>query len=699
MTSLLRRLGFRFAHHWRADLAPAGVALRLDDPPAPGFYLLSLGIDPELGSCQAVLDRSQMLWLRQGRVRRRLVRISPRRSALRLELRGLQPGSWPTLLRLAPLLPLRCRWLLARKLLRLHPGYGWPELIYRNLAQQWRDYNRLLSRRSTQLIGYQEWLVRQELPALRRAFSELPAAAPSPPAEGPGALACLPLTLRLWCPDLSPEQDGGSCPALESLQHQWPSPWCLSADFQEPDPADPGSWMLLMLSGDRLAPQALHRFHQALLRHPEARIFYADEDRLSRSGQRHSPQFKPAWNPDLLLSDPHYSNGWLIRADLWCRSCVALRHCGEAPGLLSLVLEATALCSPEQIVHIPEVLHHCADADCHGRGSAHTAAIVERFLRRHGQAAHVSPRAGGGHRLQWPLPASTPLVSVIIPSRDRVDLLARCLASLDRCRDLDPPMEWLLIDNGSQEPESLEAFAALERRSDVRVLRCPGPFNYAALNNEAASLARGSLLAFLNNDVEAIQPGWLREMASQALRPGIGAVGARLLFADGTVQHAGVILGIGGVAGHAHKYLPAEAEGYQLRLRLSHNVSAVTAAVLVIQRNRFERVNGFDAATFAVNYNDVDLCLRLQAAGYRNLYCADAMLFHHESRSRGAPRAPEALRQWQREREAMQARWGPLLKADPHYSPHLSLTEENLSLGLPAPILHPPRLSPAASWF
>lgn len=698
MNALLSWLGFRAAPHWRSDVSPGCAALRLCDPPRPGFYLLSLQTDPDLVNCQALCNGSQSLWLRQGRLRRRLVRIARRRSSLHLELRGLQPGGWPTLLRLSPLLPLRARWLLARKLLRLHPAYTWPYLFRRSLPQQWRDYNRLLSRRSTQLLGYQDWLLRQELPALRHESKGLRAGATSALAESLPSSAAR--QLLLWLSEPVPQ--ASACPAAQSLGQQWPSPWQLSQvppALIAPEDLSADAWLLLISPADRVAPQALHRFHQALLHHPDALILYADEDRLSPSGQRHSPQFKPAWNPDLLLSDPHYSQSWLIRADLWRAALEALRRCGEPVCMLSLVLEAAAVCRKNQIVHIPEVLHHIADSGLQGRGSAETAAVVERFLRRHGQPAEVSVRDGGGHRLQWPLPASPPLVSVIIPSRDHADLLQRCLASLDRCGSADLPMELLLIDNGSCQPESLELFAALERSSGVRVLRRPGPFNYAALNNEAAELARGSLLAFLNNDVEAIQPGWLREMASQALRPGIGAVGARLLFDDGTVQHAGVILGIGGIAGHAHKYLPADAEGYQHRLRLSHNLSAVTAAALVMQRDRFEAVGGFDATNFAVNYNDVDLCLRLQAAGYRNLYCADAVLFHHESRSRGAPRGAEALRQWHGERAAMQALWPDLLKADPYYSPHLSRTEENLSIGLPVPIVQPPRLSPAACWI
>jgi GT2 family glycosyltransferase len=192
------------------------------------------------------------------------------------------------------------------------------------------------------------------------------------------------------------------------------------------------------------------------------------------------------------------------------------------------------------------------------------------------------------------------------------------------------------------------------------------------------------LIALMNNDVEATHSGWLATMAAQALRPEIGAVGAKLLFPDGTIQHAGVLLGIGGIAGHAHKYLAAEDEGYQLRLHLAHNLSAVTAATLVVRKALFEAVGGFDAINFAVNYNDVDFCLRLARAGYRNLFCPDAVLIHHESKSRGAPTSADANAEWQRERQTMLNRWGNILHADPYYSPHLSLVEENLTLSIKA---------------
>lgn len=681
MLSLLHHLGYRGLADWWRDPGAADPTFRLRQAPRPGWYLLSLRLEAEQGRCFALCNRAQGSLLPRSRLRRRVVRIGPGHRGLELRLLGVNGDFRFAQMRLAPLPPGRLRWLLARKLLRLHPGYSRSRLRRRPLPGQWRDYNRLLARRRTSLLLYDDWLEKLEAPALLRERSRLPSCA----VKGP--------ELRVIPCALPPDGLKAGSAALVTLEEQWPGahrllPPTIPGGAPEPlsgigaDGAE-ALWVLPLAAGHRFAPQALHRFQQALGRHPQAQVFYADEDRITAGGRRHSPCFRPAWNPDLLLSDPEFSQCWLIRADLWHRALRALSRSGHALSLHALVLEATARCGPEAIVHLPEVLLHRLDGQAiEPRGSADSAAAVEAHLRRRGQPVRVEVRPGGGHRLHWPLPAQPPLVSVIIPTRDRLDLLRVCLESLQRCAVGGPPCEWLVIDNGSCEPATLAYLASLEQRPGVRLLRRPGPFNYAALNNGAAGLAHGELLAFLNNDVEALAPGWLAEMAAQALRPGVGAVGARLLYPDGSVQHAGVVLGIGGVAGHAHKYSPADAAGYEHRLRLAHNVSAVTGAALVIRRDRFAAVDGFDAALFAVNYNDVDLCLRLMRAGYRNLYCPDAVLIHHESRSRGVPTHGPAHDQWQRERRAMLRRWGDLLQADPHYSPHLSLREENFSLAL-----------------
>lgn len=674
--NLFRRwLGLRLRRDWSWDQTCQRPTLVLSQPPRPGWYLLSVVLQADQLRCFGLLNGCQGRLLVNGKLRRRLVRIRPGTRRLRFELHGLKGEASVPVLRLVPQGARRTRQLLARKLLRLYPGYDATSLRERSIVRCWRDYNRLLARHLWPLIGYDEWIERIEQPQ-RHALAAAP---PQPAAE-----AAIRFTVALWGDDGAGQLAG----SLASIRQQEPGDFQLLDHAQDVPENDRSTWMAMLQAGDRLAPHALRRFRAALETHPQALVVYADEDRLSGNGRRHSPQFKPAWNPDLLYSDPHYSHSWLIRADLAHQALRALEQAGEPLSLYGLVLEVTGACQPHQILHLPDVLYHRRDRPTERRGDRASAACLAAFLARQGRSVTVTPRPCGGHLLHWPLPRPAPLVSVIIPTRDRADLLRCCINSLAEHALGNPPVELLVIDNGSSEPEALAYLDQLERHGQATVLRRPGPFNYAALNNAAAALARGDLLAFLNNDVEAVHPGWLASMAAQALRPEIGAVGARLLFDDGTVQHAGVVLGIGGVAGHAHKYLDAEAEGYQLRLQLAHNVSAVTAATLLIRRELFELVGGFDAETFAVNYNDVDLCLRLMARGYRNLFCPDAVLVHHESRSRGAPTGASHDR-WQQERQAMQQRWGAVLESDPHYSPHLSLVVENLSLALRAADIAP----------
>lgn len=643
--------------------------------------MLSIRYQGEQIRCYGLFRGTQGRILVSNRLRRRLVRIPASAREVSFEIRGLNGEGQLPLLRLVHQTPWRVRKLLQRKLLRMHPGYDQMSLN-QPLTKLWRDYNRLQARGNWSLLGYDEWIERKELPSLlleqEQSESDHSEAILSlkSPSNGKFSVRVAP---GIWG---EAANAGDYERTMASLAAQLPGCYELLVPDQAAELGDSNTWLVLLQVGDRLAPQALKRFAEALMSHPSAMVLYGDEDRISVQGRRHSPQFKPAWNPDLLCSDPCNSHSWLIRSDLAQQAGRDLAAAGEKVTLYGLVLEATASLPSEQIVHVPAVLYHRADRPGERRGDADSAAFLERFLVRHGHPVSVTSRPGGGHRLQWPLPDPAPLVSIIIPTRDRGDLLRCCLDSLDDSIADDLPTELLIIDNDSRDLASTSYLDELRTRPRVSVLHRPGDFNFAAFNNEAAAMAKGDVLAFLNNDVEALQPGWMRYMVAEALRPGVGAVGARLLFEDGCVQHAGVLLGIGGVAGHAHKYLDGEAEGYQLRLRLTHQVSAVTAAALVLRRDLFMDVGGFDAIHFAVNYNDVDLCLRLMERGYRDLYCADAVLVHHESRSRGAPSTPAALAQWHQERQAMHSRWGHLLEADPHCSPHLSLVEENFILAM-----------------
>ena len=306
--------------------------------------------------------------------------------------------------------------------------------------------------------------------------------------------------------------------------------------------------------------------------------------------------------------------------------------------------------------------------------------------RRQPAAAEVSrPEAW---RALWPLPAVPPLVSVIVPTRDRAGLLATCAEGVLHRTDY-PALELLIVDNDSEEPATRDLFARLAQDPRVRILPAPGPFNYAALNNRAVAEARGEVVVLLNNDIDVIGPGWLREMVAQALRPEIGAVGARLLYADGRVQHGGVVVGLGGVAGHYLLGAAREDPGYFGSLVLARSASAVTAACLALRREVYLAVGGMDAAELPVAFNDVDLCLRIGATGRRILWTPFAELYHLESVSRGSDTTAARASAFAREIGTMRRRWGPVLARDPCHNPNLDVEGPR-----PALAAAPPRFQP-----
>jgi GT2 family glycosyltransferase len=272
-----------------------------------------------------------------------------------------------------------------------------------------------------------------------------------------------------------------------------------------------------------------------------------------------------------------------------------------------------------------------------------------------------------------------PSVTVIIPTRNRVDLLRTCLegvASTDY-----PRLDVIVVDNGSDDPETLNYLAAMER-SHIRVMRHPGPFNYSTINNRAARAAKGQLLCLLNNDIEVISPDWLSIMAMQAVREDVGAVGAQLLYPDGRIQHAGVVIGVGNAAGHAHRFVRPREEGYFRRHMLPQFTSAVTGACLLVDRDRFLAVGGLDERNFAVAYNDVDLCLRLNERGWQSLYEPRAVLIHHESVSRGQDLDPVGSARFAGELAALKRIWRTDEIVDPFHHPQLSRAAERFAVAI-----------------
>src|SRR5690606_26085614 len=301
-----------------------------------------------------------------------------------------------------------------------------------------------------------------------------------------------------------------------------------------------------------------------------------------------------------------------------------------------LFLRCTAGLPANAIRHVPKVLYHwraIAGSTALERGAKDYAAeaglrAVASALHARSPEAVVEPLAHGHYRVRWPLPSPQPSIAIIVPTRDRVELLRQCVESvLGKTRYEN--FELVVVDNGSRDAGALAYLESLRGRARVRVLRDDAPFNFSALNNLAVAHCGTDLLCLLNNDVEVVDGDWLREMASQAWRPEIGAVGALLLYADDSIQHAGVFLGLGGVANHAYAHQPWGVPGHGARALVAQELSAVTGACLVVRRKAYLEVGGLDEE-LQVAFNDIDFCLRLREAGYRNLWTPFARLYHHE---------------------------------------------------------------------
>lgn len=435
-----------------------------------------------------------------------------------------------------------------------------------------------------------------------------------------------------------------------------------------------GDWLTLLAPGSCLAPECLGALAERAAQ-GKYWVIYADHDRMGSEGARHAPVFKPAWNPELHLSDDYMGE-----ACFFWREALAVRPGWRAllamaptPGL-ALRLALLDDIAPARVAHLPQVLfHHPVSMLGPGEEARVRLPVMRAFMA--GRAEVLGVPGWPGLHLAYPVPASAPLVSIIIPTRNRLELLRPCVESLLRLTEYRR-FELVIADNQSSDADVLSYMQALESRGEARIVRCNFPFNFSRINNEAVAAAAGDVLVFLNNDTEVVEPGWLSEMLAHAVRPEIGVVGCRLLYGNGLIQHAGVIVGLGGAAGHWFRYLEAGQGGYAGRALLTQNLSALTGACIAMRRTVFEAVGGFDPE-FAVAYNDVDLCLRVGAEGYRNVYTPHAVLLHHESISRGRDDSPEKKRIFSREYARFRHRWAELLaRGDPAYSPNLNLEDE-----------------------
>lgn len=460
-----------------------------------------------------------------------------------------------------------------------------------------------------------------------------------------------------------------------------------------------GEYVALLDNDDLLNEHALFWVVDAIASNPDARLIYSDEDKVDQAGRRYSPYFKPDWNPDLFLSQNMIGHLGVYRTDL-VKKLGGFREGYEGAQDYDLALRCTEQLSPQQIVHIPRVLYHGRShpGSTAQAGSEKKYALVagERALNDHFSRIKVAAKAElldlGVYRARYTIPTKAPLVSLIIPTRNGLALIKQCIDSIF-AKTTYKNYEILIVDNNSDEPDTLAYFASLADNKRIRVLRDERPFNYSALNNAAVWQARGEYLGLINNDIEVISPEWLDEMMGLAIQPGVGAVGARLWYPNDTLQHGGVITGLGGLVGYSHKHLPRGWLGYFARAQLIQSFSVVTAACLVVKKSIYEEVRGLDETNLKVSFNDVDFCLRVRETGYRNVWTPYAELYHHEFATRGYDDTPEKQLRLINEVIYMHKRWGNLLMNDPAYSPNLTLVREDFSYAWP------PRINPICKSF
>ena len=456
-----------------------------------------------------------------------------------------------------------------------------------------------------------------------------------------------------------------------------------------------GEWIALLDHDDLLAEHALLWVADAINQNPHACLIYSDEDKIDNSGRRVDPYFKCDWNVDLFYSHNMISHLGIYRADI-LTGVGGFREGLEGSQDYDLALRCIERIEPKQIHHIPRVLYHWRR---HAESTAQLAdakpyAMLagERALNEHFQRQRINARAelvGYGYRVHYALPDTPPLVSLIILTKNGLQLLKRCVDSILK-KTKYPNFEIIIVDNGSDDPATLQYLNDLKTDTRIRIMSDEQPFNFSALNNAAVKLAQGKILGLLNNDLEVISPEWLSEMVSLAIQPGIAAVGARLWHPNNRLQHGGVILGVGAshVAGHAHYNMPRHHYGYFGRAALINSFSAVSAACLVIRKAVYDELGGLNESDLQVAFNDVDFCLRVREKVYRNVWTPYAELYHLESATRGYEDTPEKQKRFAKEEAYMKQQWGDKLLNDTAYSPNLTLDHADFSLAWP------PRISP-----
>jgi O-antigen biosynthesis protein len=537
---------------------------------------------------------------------------------------------------------------------------------------------------------YERWITLHEPAAFAR-YSSAATAPPTAPrisllliADDPSSIAASVACLMAqtdpnWQLCIATEQPGDPLPQNDRICICSPSPTTSQADRLNALLARaPGEFIGVLEANDRLAPLAIASIRHVLARQPDTGLLYSDEDHLNHAGRRCEPVFKPDWSPETFRAQPYLGRLTVFDREL-IEQVGGFRPDFDGAAVYDLALRASEIA--KTVEHLPLVLCHTLQPANSLKDEQTDAAqrAVQAHLDRLGVIGDVTRGlVPGTQQVRYRI-SGKPLVSVIIPSKDQPELLERCVASVLASDYAN--REVVVLDNASQTEQAQAGYAKLAQRAGVRVLAWDHPFNYAAINNFGVRAARGEVLLFLNNDMQVIDRDWLERLLEHAWRPEVGLAGAKLLYADGTVQHAGVIVGLNDASsGHYLKGFPGDGPGYMNRLVTAQNLSALTGACLMMRRAVFDEVGGFDEQ-FAVNFNDIDLCLKVRAKGYQVVWTPHARLFHFECQTRGHQRTPAKQALYNMERQLFLDRWGEVVaRGDPFYSPHLSYAREDCAI-------------------
>ena len=448
-----------------------------------------------------------------------------------------------------------------------------------------------------------------------------------------------------------------------------------------------GDKVCLLNQGDILSSKALLYFAIELEANPNLKFIYTDEDSLNHDGERTNPHFKSDWNRTMLYSFNYVGHFVCCDSNI-LKAINGFRAGSDGAQEFDLLLRLTDLLADYEIHHIPYILYHSrvsqapsfvvsdSKSDIYSPG---LNSLISSFQKSQNPPQIFHGSFNNVFSLRWPIEHSNPLVSIIIPTRDNLNCLQTCIASLSKTTYAN--YEIIILNNGSVNPSTLQYLETISTRNHyVTVVNYDVPFNFSRINNYAVNFAKGSVLCFLNDDTEIIKGDWLEIMLGHALRDNVGCVGAKLLYSDDTLQHAGIITSIGGLAGHSHKHLPNCSDGYFMRPHLDQEMSAVTGACLMVQKDIFIKLNGFDQNLFPVAFNDVDFCLKALTSGFKNIYASEAVLYHHESKTRGYEDTPEKKQRFNKESITFQKVWKYYSSADRYYSPHLTRAAEDFSI-------------------